>query len=172
MAETIRRRADKIFARCRENVQDDINAILAEHSAVGRLQSGATITRTVRAFETRSAEALGTIFESVTTRTDHRGREWRKMLNDVQEALDAQMDAAPDFLKRTFLVAKKDGPQLAEPLLAAARATLNGILAEFRDGWTSPRPKPWNERHPVIYAIGLLILGAIAGTAVNHLIPL
>lgn len=48
-------------------------------------------------------------------------------------------------------------------MLATVSDDLRSELKAFQDGWTAPIPKSWQERHPVIYALALLVIGAIVG---------
>jgi hypothetical protein len=48
-------------------------------------------------------------------------------------------------------------------MLATVSDDLRRELKAFQDGWTAPIPKSWQERHPVIYALALLVIGAIVG---------
>lgn len=89
------------------------------------------------------------------------------MMLDVAHAIDRYMDAGPERLEKTLLVGGPDGPRLAQPLLAEIRADLHQRAADYREGWTSPRERPWRERNALSYAILLLLLGAGVGEGVK-----
>lgn len=48
-------------------------------------------------------------------------------------------------------------------MLATVSDDLRRELKAFQDGWTAPIPKSWQERHPVIYALMFVVIGAILG---------
>jgi hypothetical protein len=160
MAESISTRADRLFATASGLTREDSQAILAEHSANGRLRSGATIIRVTEAFADRSREALDEALSSVSGQVDHRGRKWRSMIVLVDEAIDRHMDAAPPVVAEFTRVAGANHEALAAPTLAKLRADLHARLVDYREGWTAPRAKPWRERNALVYALLLLVAGA------------
>ncbi|MCU0948341.1 MAG: hypothetical protein MUF47_08840 [Porphyrobacter sp.] len=163
MSQSFSDRADRLFETACEFARRDAKIILAEHSAKGLLRSGATVTRVVSAFEQRSYVALDEALASVSVRIDHRGCKWRKALGEIDAAIDRHMDRAPDLIGDYVQVAlRKDSPVL-EALLAAIRSGMHQRLADYREGWTAPPGKPWRERYAVLYAVLLILAGALIG---------
>lgn len=171
MAESISARADRLFGVADAFTQADAQAITAEHAAKGCLQSGATIARIGKAFAERSCEALDESLASVSSRVDHRGRKWRNMMALIDEAIDRHMDGATAKLAHLTRVAAPNSEALVRPILAEIRRDLHARLADYREGWTSPREKPWRERNGLIYALLLLIAGAAVSEGVKWLSP-
>ncbi len=159
-SESISARANRLFDAAGATIRQDAQAILAEHSANGRLRSGATIIRVTEAFAERSREALSEALASVAGRVDHRGRKWRSMMAVVDKAIDRHMDAAPQVIAEFTRVAGANHEALAAPALANLRADLHARLADYREGWTAPKAKTWRERNAIFYALLLLIAGA------------
>ena len=162
--ETVKDRCARLFADAAAAEAEFINAMLAEHSKSGRLRSGLTIQRAVAIVGETSSSALAAALDGIATRTDTRGRVWRRMVGEVEVELSAHLDAAPTRIQKTLQMLR-DGERLAEPMFTAVRQDLNNQVAEFREGWKSPPGRGWHDRHPVIYAIILLALGAIIGKA-------
>lgn len=54
---------------------------------------------------------------------------------------------------------------LVEPILAEIRRDLHARLADYREGWTAPREKPWRERNALL----LLVAGAAVSEGVKWL---
>ena len=50
-------------------------------------------------------------------------------------------------------------------------AVLRLELQSFDEGWTSPVPERWTNRHPALYAVLLLICGSLLGGVVAHFWP-
>lgn len=168
-SESISARADRLFEAAREVLRQDANAILAEHSAKGRLRSGATIIRVTEAFAQRSREALDEVQASAAGRADHRGRKWRSMMALIDEAIDRHMDAAPATVSEFTRVAGANHEALAAPALGNLREELHTRLADFREGWTAPRASNWRERNAVLYALLLLVAGAAISEGVKRI---
>ena len=92
----------------------------------------------------------------------------------IELALQEHVGNAPVILAPAFKVSGimgKDGERAAMQLVEATSGRLQNQLDAFRQGWTSPPSKPWNERHPAKWALGLMLLssltGAVAGWAVT-----
>lgn len=162
-------RAVDVFTDAANLIVADCNAIAADHSAKGLLASGATAKRAVSAFETRSMEALTKVLSEVANRIDHRGRRWRREMAEVERALDEHIQSAPELLDHPFQLAKlsESGRQAALQLVDWSAHALRKEFGAFRDGWTSPRSRPWRERNAAWYALLLIIAGAIVGQAAN-----
>lgn len=169
MPESISARADRLFEAARAALRQDANAILAEHSASGRLRSGATIIRVTETLAQRSREALYEAQTSAAGRVDHRGRKWREMMALIDDAINRHMDAAPATVSEFTRVAGDNHEALAAPALGNLRAELHARLADFREGWTAPRASTWRERNAVLYALLLLIAGAVISEGVKRL---
>jgi hypothetical protein len=163
-------RAVDLFTVAANHTLADCKAIAAEHSAKGILGSGATAKRAVRAFEARGSEALRQMLDELAKRVEHRGKAWRTGLAAVEEALDGYMADGWNILGSTIKLARADTGSAREAIdgmLAWVKRDLHKELNAFRDGWTAPRAKAWRERHPALYAVILLIVGAILGQAVS-----
>lgn len=171
----ITERAKGVFAEAASQIAKDCKAMMAEHSAAGRLQSGATVIRAVEIFETRSTEALTQILDEVSKQIETRGTQWNEAMGAIGLALREHVGNAPAILEPPFKVSGiigKSGEASAMQRIEAASSNLQNQLDAFRQGWTSPPSKPWNERHPVKWALGLMLLssltGAVAGWAVTR----
>lgn len=165
-------RAVDVLASARAAIQRGCNAMHAEHSAKGLLQSGATVKAAVRIFRDRTADALHQIFDEIGTQVDHRGRAWSKATAAVSATFEDHMRQAPDVLAASFRLAAPPGPsghKAAQALIDEVRKDLDTEIRAFRDGWTAPKPKRWNDRHPAIYALLLLIAGSLIGAAITQL---
>jgi hypothetical protein len=167
-------RAKSVFAQARARIGDDCDQMHATHAAKGLLGSGATVKLAVRAFHARSSEALKQLLEEIAKRVEHRGRAWAKAMSAVSLGLDEQIALAPEILAKSFKLARVSGTateQATAGLISKAGQDLHAQLAEFRDGWTAPKAKRWQERHPVFYALFLLVAGSIIGATIAHFAP-
>lgn len=168
-----RERAWTAFERAVARMQGEFDPMLPEFAAKGRLGSGATIKAAIRVFEQRSAEALdGTLAEAAKL-IEHRGRKWAAAMAGIVDALDQHLARAGDALKYPLQAGNRDGSEAAalraDELVSEAGTRLNTRLSDFRDGWTAPTPKLWKDRHPVWYALFLLVIGAVVGAAIRSL---
>ena len=159
-------RAVDLFTSAANRTLNDCRAILAEQSANGALRSGNTAKRAVDAFAVRTSEALDQILDEVARRVEHRGRRWRKEMGEVRRALNEHLASAPEVLETAFKAAGADQGSKNDALMSLLErdaAELRKRHAAFRDGWTAPLGKRWQERHPVWYALALVIFGAVVG---------
>lgn len=163
MSESITARADRLFETARNASRKDAKIIMAEHSAKGLLRSGNTIVRVTAAFHERSRTALEEALRSVAVRVDHRGRKWRKMLEEIEAAIDRHMDLAHETIGDVAQVAGSKGDALLAPLLSEIGSSLHLQLGDFREGWTAPPGKLWRERNAALYALLLVAAGAALG---------
>lgn len=167
-----RARADEVLERTRMAIQLGCNAMHADHSAKGLLQSGATVRVSVRIFHDRTAEALHQLFDEVGKRVDHRGRAWKAATADVSAAFQNHMLQAPIVLASSFqhgAPPSSSANKAAQTLIDEAGKELGAEILAFRDGWTAPKPKRWNERHPAAYALLLLVAGSLIGAAITSI---
>ncbi len=166
-----RGRAKTAFARSLKESTTGIDVMLGEHSAKGRLQSGATIIAAISIFEECSHRALNQVLLEAAKLIEHRGRKWARAMAGISTALDQHMADAPEFLEPTIRLADQRNTasiaKAVEERLAEAGAQLRAQLQDFQQGWTAPVHKPWKERHPILYPIAMLILGALITLAVQ-----
>ena len=100
----MRDRADTLFDDARIAMLQDGREMIAEHAAKSRLQSGSTVKRACSICEARTDEALRACLDSVTTKTEHRGRKWHRLLDDVEASLKEHFRDLPETLKPFLLV--------------------------------------------------------------------
>jgi hypothetical protein len=159
-------RANSLFERARNQTSFDIDRIMAENSANGRLRSGYTAKQAVAAFGKRTSASLAQLLDEVAKRINHRGSAWKKAMTDIRLALDAQFDLAASTIDPALKVAgavEGSARRAVDDMISTVANELREQLAEFDQGWTSPNPMKWPERHPVLYAAALLLAGAVAG---------
>lgn len=163
-------RAVDVFTNAANQIVSDCKEIAADHSAKGLLGSGATAKRSVAAFESRSKDGLRQILGEVANGLDHRGRKWRREMAAVEQALEEHILSAPELLADNFRLARlrSTGAQnAASQLIEWSAQDLRKEFAAFRDGWTSPRSRPWRERNATAYALILIVIGALVGQCVT-----
>jgi hypothetical protein len=165
------RRAVTTFERGDGALQEAITGMLADHSAKGRLGSGSTAIAARRIFEEHTSRALDQVLGEAAKLIEHRGRDWQLAMSGIGSALHDRLTQAPEKLSRAVkLSGARDSKSALSALdreLSQMRQRLVTRFVDFRDGWTAPVAKPWPDRHRVLYAVGLLLLGAIVGTLVK-----
>lgn len=161
-----------MFARSVEKMDAAIDAMLADHSAKGRLQSGATIKAALRIFEDESASALDAVLLEAANLIEHHGRKWSAAMAGIGDALVAHVMGAREMLSKPLRLADRQGSEsiarAVDESLQGARERLERRLSDFRDGWTAPRPKFWKDRHPQLFQVILLIVGAAVALAGSY----
>ena len=91
---------------------------------------------------------------------------------DKKSDRDKSLDILIQLLKIEFSSVPKDICEMsqmkvdqylvaAEQEIASIKSVLEGRIVAFKGGWTSPKPQGWHNRHPIFYAIALLLIGAI-----------
>lgn len=169
-----RSRATDILRQAQDRVSADCRQMHAEHSAKGLLASGSTAKRAVSIFQERMSEALTQILGEIAKIIEHRGREWSAAMSAVASALDEELSAAPALLEPSFRLARVgegSAQSAAHALIDRASQELRQQLSEFSEGWTAPEPKRWSERHPLLYAVMLLVAGSLIGAMVTQILP-
>lgn len=165
-------RTQTAFARAVDDMDAAINTMMADHSAKGRLQSGATIIRALEIYEMHSRQALEQTLGEAAKLIEHRGRKWSAAMDGIAEALEHQLSQAQEYLAKARRVADRENSPSISPAidehLAGIALRLRGQLADFRDGWTAPVPKLWKDRHPLIFQFALLIFGAAVALAASY----
>lgn len=167
-------RASGVFRQARDSISEDCRQMHAEHSAKGLLGSGATAKRAISIFKDRMSEALDQILEEIAKVVEHRGRRWSAAMSAVASALDEELLAAPILLEPSFRLARLgrgSSRRAAQDLIDRAADELRKQLSEFCEGWTAPPPRRWPERHPLIYALMLVVVGSLIGAAVSQIMP-
>lgn len=159
MVEAAEARFERLFARCREDVNDALRGLLAAQAATGSLRSGATIIKSARLFEEHSLRALNACTSDIGKHVEDRGKNWHKMLASLRTVLEAHIGQRSAVLSQA---AKASGTSIDSfvPLLDKTAIRLRQNLADFEEGWTAPKGKAWRERRPVAYALLLAAGGA------------
>lgn len=151
--------------------------MFADHAARGLLGSGTTIIRALEIYEARMAGALGQVMTEAANHIEHRGRRWDKAMRRIGTALEEKAGNTDQVFDKALRLARaRDSARRAfEVRRNETFERLENQLIEFREGWTAPREKPWNERHPIWYAALMLvagtIIGAVATDAMQYISP-
>ncbi|WP_285019560.1 hypothetical protein [Novosphingobium sp. fls2-241-R2A-195] len=142
---------------------------MADHSAKGLLRSGATVKRSVRAFEDRTRATLEELQSQFSRQVDSRGREGKCAMRDLETALTEHIAAAPQILAKGLRAAGCDaeaeggrGSSIFRAFQNLMRGVSQRLLEEqhlFRDEWNAPPGKSWIERNKIKYGI----IAAIGG---------
>ena len=160
-----------VFSNTNQAVRVEVGEIIARHAADGLLQSGATIRRSIAAFENHSSSAVKLLENEFASLISARGREWSRAMLAIDQAIEGQYRSARHLLERPFRIAAgtegtpaPNGPSIANAIddeLQRAKEKTRLEHAAFSEGWTAPMAKPWHERHPLLYALGAAIGGSI-----------
>lgn len=170
-----RGRTMELLNRASLKIKADCATMHADHSARGCLQSGNTIIRAIEIWTETSSQHLETALNAFGATIDTRGRRWGRAMREAQDALDAHAVNAPNLLSDSFRLANPAGGsggstiRAAHSVLAEAHGKLSATIADFRDGWTAPRAKKWNERHPIAFALLMAGIGAVLATVARLL---
>jgi hypothetical protein len=146
----------------------------AEHSAAGRLGSGATAKASVTIFEQHTASALDQLHVEVAKRIEARGRAWSNAMGEVQMSLETAIVEGSALVGPSLRLAGAEigsARDAADRLLQEAADRLREHHAAFSDGWTAPVGKTWRERHPNLWGGGAWIVGALMGALISQAIP-
>ncbi|WP_298093325.1 hypothetical protein [uncultured Sphingomonas sp.] len=144
-----RGRTTELLNRASLKIKAGCATMHTDHSARGCLQSGNTIIRAIEIWTETSSQYLETALAHAVN--------------------------APNLLSGSFRLANPAGGsggstiRAAHSLLAEAHGKLSATIADFRDGWTAPRAKKWNERHPIAFALLMAGIGAVLATVARLL---
>lgn len=172
-----KRRAEWHLDVAKRATSEGCNAMLADHSAKGMLQSGATLKRAVEIWSTQAGLAVDAALAEFGTVIEKRGRVWERAMAAVLGAINKHASTTEEDLAPTFRAANprggEDGSAMTavRKLIEEATTSLRDRVLAYQEGWTAPRPKKWNERHPLAFAAVMALAGAglaIAGRALIH----
>jgi len=151
----------------------DSDAMLAKHSAQGQLQSGNTLIQAAKAWETRTTDAIELALAEFAGLIETRRGEWKRAMRAIMSGISEHRQAAPSSFEKIISVAAPRGgrggsaEQAFLRLLDEAADRNAKRVTAFSEGWTSPKPRKWNERHPVAYALALAVVGAVFALGVR-----
>lgn len=159
-------RYERLFREARRQFDLEVSAIFARHAADGQLQSGKTIKVVVRALDDATLAAISEALAGIAAVTDHSGAKRRRLLNTLIESLLAHhvLILAEARARITKLGLGSDFKH-AIPLIWAARERHDEKITDFREGWTAPTGTPWKDRHPIIFALIVALIGVAVGWA-------
>lgn len=170
-------RADWHLGAASRATSEGCKSMLAEHSARGALQSGATLKRAVEIWSTHTSSAVDATLAEFSAVLEKRGRKWNEAMAAALAAVNEHAAKAEADLAPTFRVGNPKGGDrgsamtAVRELLEEATTSLRDRISAYQEGWTAPRPKKWNERHPIAFAVFMALAGAslaIAGRALMH----
>jgi hypothetical protein len=169
--ESVWDRAVRVFAAAGIKIVAEQRAMHARQTKDHLLQSGKTLRVAARIYEDETAAAIDLATDAVGRRNDDRGRAWRREMQDVRDALAVHAAKAIDLVSSTTrIAAPADGVQLITPLIEEANKRLAQRVDDYAEGWTSPKGKRWHERHPALYGMAMMIVGAIITAAAGLLV--
>jgi len=146
----------------------EIDAIFARHASIGLLKSGGTIKALVRALDDTTAGAINDGLNGIARVTEHAGRKRKRLVDDLKDSLEDHYKTAEGTIR--FAIEKiglGDDFKHAVPLIERAKRRHRERIADFDEGWTAPVGKPWNERHPVYFALLIALLSAAIGAIIT-----
>lgn len=171
--QSVGERSRQLLAQSNDELHRALDAMYGDHLLHGRLSSGLTGREAIRIYQEVRGAALAECCDALAKRVAHRGRNWRSGMDEIREALNSTFEGDEvylDALRLNMRCQQGDPVDMGlRVLLQEARAALHKELDAFAEGWTSPSPKAWHERNPVIYAMILLLLGALIGALVSKL---
>ena len=159
-------RYERLFREARRQFDLEVKAIVARHAADGQLQPGKTIKVVVRALDDATLAAISDALAGIAAVTDHAGAKRKRLLNALTESLLAHhvliLEEARAQVKKLGLGSDF---RPAIPPIWAARERHDEKITDFREGWTAPAGKPWKDRHPIIFALIVALIGIAVGWA-------
>jgi hypothetical protein len=167
---SLNQRARAVFDRHLELGREQLGALHASHASVGLLKSGKTIRKANNIIRSRLCDALDQVHDEVASSMDQRGRRWKRSMEQVGTALEIACALARVDLEKTWKLAGAERESIrreADELFAESNNFLRERHDAYRNGWTSPRGKPWRERHPNIWGT----LAAVGGALLSLVIP-
>lgn len=159
-------RYERLFRDARRHFDDEVRAIFSRHAADGLLQSGKTIKVVVRALDAATLAAITDALAGIAVVTDHAGRQRKRLVELLTASLAVHhgliIERAEKAISQIGLAADF---KHALPLIEMAKVRHAETVADFEEGWTAPVAKPWKERHPILFAAVVGIMGIILGWA-------
>lgn len=142
----------------------EIDAIFARHASIGLLKSGGTIKALVRALDDTTAAAINDGLNGIARVTEHAGRKRKRLVDELKGSLEEHYTTAEGTIRFAIEKIGLGGDfKHAVPLIERAKRRHHERIADFEEGWTAPVGKPWNERHPIYFALIIAIVGAAFG---------
>jgi hypothetical protein len=164
------KRNDRVFTEAMRRLTREMDAIIHRHAAAGILKSGATIKALVQAMHSTSAEAVDEILRGIGAMTEHAGKKRQRMLEQLTTSLEAHQSTAEGTIQFAIeRIGLGSDFKHAKPMIWTSRRRLREAIDNFAEGWTAPAGKPWKERHPYVFEVLLLLIGAAIAVAFQPL---
>jgi hypothetical protein len=159
-------RLTRLFNDAEDNLNSKVEAIFADHAAKGCLRSGATIKAAVGALDETTAATVNEALNGIAAITEHSGHKRKRLLSKLDESLTTHHARAEKIVRtRIESIGLGSAFRHARPLIENTTSKHHALICDFRDGWTAPAEKRWNDRHPILFAIIVAIVGAAFGAA-------
>lgn len=164
-------RLARLFATAECNLEHELEAIFANHAAKGCLRSGATIKASVAALDETTKGAVRDALDGIAAVTEHAGWKRRRLLSRLDECITRHLRRAEGIVQKHIEgIGLGSDFRHARPLIDKAAQNHRAMVSDFREGWTAPASKPWNERHPVYFAVIIAVIGAALGAITTGLV--
>jgi hypothetical protein len=164
-------RFDRLFAEAERKSAEGLDQIFNGNATLGRLKSGATIKAGVDTIESMTAFAIRESLAGISSVTQHSGRRRRIMVAQLRKALDTHQQRQQALLDERFeKIGLASDLRHAQSRIDAASHRHEAMLDDYSQGWTAPADKPWNERHPLYFAIVVALASAALGAIATALL--
>jgi hypothetical protein len=142
--------------------------------AQGQMVSGGTYQNSRSAFPMceiylrHVREALQSCLSGVSNKHHTKGKRWFADLASIRSCLEQSIERGPECVAAYLNPDVKSASSITVGYFAKERPRLLLDLKQWKDGWKGSPAQGWNERHPIIYAVLLLALGALFGQALEQ----
>ena len=160
--------ADRIFDEAFNDARVEMAKLQAQLARTGAQRNSRSVFPMSDVYLDHMSAALAKCLQGVDKRYLKRDKKWRKALEAVQAALEEKLNRGPKTVAHYLSNDLQTVPTIAEDHFRRERGKLILEIDQRRDGWTGDAGKAWHERHPVIYALLLLLAGAVVGQVIER----
>jgi len=154
----------RLFRESRRLLKLETKAITHRNAARGLLKSGGTIKEIVRALDEKTVAALTDALGGIAAITDHAGPKRNRLIDQLQANLVDHQESAKEIVRVAIeRIGLGSDFTHALSLIEEAQLRHREMIADFGEGWTAPMAKPWKDRHPLLFALMVAVIGAIIG---------
>jgi hypothetical protein len=145
---------------------EDCSALQARLGASGSFGGSPGVSFALKAFEARAIPAVEKMLQEIAHAVRTRSKEWYRLHEHAEELIDLFFGTLGDSAEAQMFrgsgvsgIGNRHAPVIL--------GKLKGLITLHGAGWSAPEPEPWAQRHPIVYAMLLLIAGVVAGAVVN-----
>lgn len=162
MADNVTDWATAKFNQALHSAKVDLAKAQAEMTHSGQANNGRSAFPLCAIYFDHTRRTLQACTDGIATKFPNDGRARKGAVAELRPVLQVHLDRGVDTVCE-YLSGRGSTREIAARHFNERRGDAEADLEQFAQGWTAPIAKGWHERHPVWWALLLLVVGAAIG---------